>query len=105
MCIWQKLTDKTIERTKEGRGKGFFVKVPTAQVFLNHSSNEKLLSFTNLPKHVLNYNFLLSQKKFIRIIKDGGTVKRHSTEWVNKSSGKGETELIVDDGENENRFI
>ncbi|HEL1249564.1 TPA: DUF4365 domain-containing protein, partial [Streptococcus equi subsp. zooepidemicus] len=53
MCIWQKLTDKTIERTKEGRGKGFFVKVPTAQVFLNHSSNEKPLSFTNLPKHVL----------------------------------------------------
>ncbi|HEL0714274.1 TPA: hypothetical protein TUY03_000695 [Streptococcus equi subsp. zooepidemicus] len=102
---WQKLTDKTIERTKEGRGKGFFVKVPTAQVFLNHSSNEKLLSFTNLPKHVLNYNFLLSQKKFIRIIKDGGTVKLHSTEWVNKSSGKGETELIVDDGENEKRYL
>ncbi|HEK9954414.1 TPA: hypothetical protein TT574_002041 [Streptococcus equi subsp. zooepidemicus] len=24
MCIWQKLTDKTIERTKEGRGKGIF---------------------------------------------------------------------------------
>lgn len=105
MCIWQKLTDKTIERTKGGRGKGFFVKVPTAQTFLNYSSNETLLSFTNLPKHVLNYNFLLSQKKFIQIIKDGGTVKLHSTEWVNKSSGRGETELIVDDGENEKRYL
>ena len=58
MCIWQKLTDKTIERTKGGRGKGFFVKVPTAQSFLNHSSNEKLLSFTNLPKHVITFCYL-----------------------------------------------
>ncbi len=105
MCIWQKLTDKTIERTKGGSGKGFFVKVPTDQVFLNYLSNKKLLSFTNLPKHVLNYNFLLSQKKFIQIIKDGGIVKLHSIEWVNKSSGKGETELIVNDGENEKRYV
>ena len=105
MCIWQELTDKTIERTKGGSGKGFFVKVPTDQVFLNYLSNKKLLSFTNLPKHVLNYNFLLSQKKFIQIIKDGGIVKLHSIEWVNKSSGRGETELIVDDGENEKRYV
>ena len=105
MCIWQKLTDKTIERTKGGRGKGFFVKVPADQTFLNYLSNEKLLSFTNLPEHVLNYNFLLSQKKFMEIIKDGGTVKLHSKEWVNKSSGRGETELIVNDGENERKYL
>ena len=43
-------------------------------------------------------NFLLSQKKFMQIIKDGGIVKLHSEEWVNKCSGKGKTELIVDDG-------
>ena len=61
MCIWQKLTDETIERTNDGKGKGFFVKVPITQVFLNASSNEKLLSFTNLPEHITNYNFLLSQ--------------------------------------------
>ena len=35
----------------------------------------------------------------MQIIQDGGEVKLHSTEWVNKSSGKGETELIVNDGE------
>lgn len=40
MCIWQKLTDETIERTNDGKGKGFFVKVPITQVFLNASSNE-----------------------------------------------------------------
>ena len=98
MCIWQKLTTKTIERTKEGKGKGFFVKVPLFQTFLNDSSNRKLLSFTNLPQHITNYNFLLSQKEFMQIIQDGGKIKLHSKEWVNKSSGRGSVELIVDDG-------
>lgn len=98
MCIWQSLTNKTIERTKGGRGKGFFVKVPLSQVFLDSKSNEKLLAVTNLPEHILNYNFLLSQKKFMQIIQNGGEVKLHSSEWINKSSGKGDTELIVDDG-------
>ena len=98
MCIWQKLTTETIERTNGGTGKGFFVKIPIKQVFLTKQSNEKLVSFTNLPQHITNYNFLLSQKKFIQIIRDGGEIKLHSIEWVNKSSGKGSTELIVDDG-------
>lgn len=97
-CIWQKLTTETIERTKDGEGKGFFVKIPLSQTFLNELSNEKLLSFTNLPEHIVNYNFLLSQKEFMRIIQNGGEIKLHSSEWVNKSSGKGETELIVYDG-------
>lgn len=97
-CIWQKLTTETIERTKDGEGKGFFVKIPLSQTFLNELSNEKLLSFTNLPEHIINYNFLLSQKEFMRIIQNGGEIKLHSSGWVNKSSGKGETELIVDDG-------
>ena len=98
-CIWQKLTADTIEKTKGGEGKGYYVKVPLTHVFLNDLSNEQLLSFTNLPEHIINYNFLLSQKEFMQIIRDGGEVKLHSNEWVNKSSGRGETELIVDDGE------
>ena len=98
MCIWQKLTSETIERTNGGKGKGFFVNVPLTQVFLDDSSNEKLLSFTNLPQPIKNYNFLLSQRKFMEIIQNGGEIKLHSNEWVNKSSGRGETELIVDDG-------
>ena len=98
MCIWQKLTSETIERTSEGKGKGFFVKIPVNQVFLNELSNKKLLSFTNLPQHIMNYNFLLSQKKFMQIIHDGGEVKLHSTEGINKSSGRGYTGLIVNDG-------
>ena len=98
MCIWQKLTSKTIERTNNGKGKGYFVRVPIKQVFLDEFANDSLISFSNLPEYITNYNFLLSQKKFMEIIRDGGTVKLHSTEWVNKSSGKGDTELIVDDG-------
>ena len=105
MCIWEKLTPETIKKTKEGNGKGFFVKVPLGQVFLNDLSNEKLLSFTNLPQHITNYNFLLSQKKFMQIIQDGGIVKLHSMEWVNKSSGRGETELIVDDGKTIQKYL
>lgn len=72
--------------------------MPIDQVYLDDKSNELLLTFTNLPEHMTNYNFLLSQKKFMQIIKDGGIVKLHSEEWVNKCSGKGKTELIVDDG-------
>jgi len=104
MCIWQKLTTETIERTNSGTGKGFFVKIPLSQVFLNDLSNKELLSYTNLPEHITNYNFLLSQKKFMEIIKDGGEIKLHSTEWVNKSSGRGETELIVDDGKSIQKY-
>lgn len=99
MCIWQALTTETIKRTKDGSGKGFYVKVPINQSFLDELSNEKLLAYTNLPQHIQNYNFLLSQKKFMEIIQNGGEVKLHSTEWVNKSSGKGDTKLIVNDGQ------
>lgn len=104
MCIWQKLTTETIERTNGGTGKGFLVKVPIKQVFLTERSHEKLVSFSNLPQHITNYNFLLSQKKFMEILRDGGEIKLHSTEWVNKSSGKGNTELIVDDGKSISKY-
>lgn len=97
-CIWQELSNKTIEKTKNGSGKGYFVKIPLNQIFLDSSSNEKLLSLTNLPEHIVNYNFLLSQKVFMEVINNGGVVKLHSYEWVNKSSGRGDTELIIDDG-------
>lgn len=103
-CIWQKLTKETIERTNDGKGKGCFVKVPLTQVFLDDLSNKKLISFTNLPEHITNYNFLISQKKFMQIIQDGGEIKLHSTEWVNKSSGRGDTELIVDDGKSIEKY-
>ena len=92
MCIWQKLTSKTIERTKSGEGKGFVVKVPISQVFLDDASDKMLREFSNLPEHITNYNFLLSQKQFMQIIRNGGTVKLHSQEWVNKSIGRGDTE-------------
>ena len=34
----------------------------------------------------------------MEVIQNGGIVKLHSYEWVNKSSGRGDTELIIDDG-------
>lgn len=40
----------------------------------------------------------------MQIIQNGGEVKLHSTEWVNKSSGRGDTEFIVDDGKNIERY-
>lgn len=97
VCIWEELSINTIKRAKDGDGKGFSVKVPLSQKFLDSESNEKLLALTNLPEHIVNYNFLLSQKNFMEIIQNGGVVKLHSNEWVNKSSGRGDTELIVED--------
>ena len=41
----------------------------------------------------------------MQILQDGGKVKLHSTEWVNKCSGKGEIELIVDDGNNVKEYL
>ncbi len=95
VCIWQKLTKDTMLKSKKN---GYKTEVPLSQVFIDNYSKEILSEFTKLPETVTNYNFLLSQKKFMQIIKEGGEVKLHSTEWINKSSGRGKTELIVDDG-------
>ena len=96
MCIWQKLTPETIKKTTGG--KGYCLKIPQDQVFLDTTSNKALLAYSNLPEHISNYNFLLSQKHFMNILNEGGRVVLHSKEWVNKSSGRGETELIINDG-------
>mgnify|MGYP004598209659 FL=1 len=104
MCIWQKLTKETIERTDGGNGKGFLVKIPLAQIFLNDLSHKELLTFSKLPEYSSNYNFLLSQKKFMQIIQKGGMIKLHSTEWIHKSSGKGNIELIVKYGKSIERY-
>ena len=40
----------------------------------------------------------------MQIIENGGEVKLHSYEWVNKCSGKGDTELIVDDGKSVEKY-
>lgn len=34
----------------------------------------------------------------MQIIQNGGQIKLHSMEWIHKSSGRGNTELIVNDG-------
>ena len=104
ICIWEKLTVKTIERTKQGKGKGFFVKIPLNQIFLDELSNQSLLDFSELPEHITNYNFLLSQKSFMQIIQDGGTIRLHSNEWINKCSGIGSIELIVNDEKGESKY-
>lgn len=104
LCIWQKLTAESIERTNNGKGKGFFVKVPLTQIFLDNVSNNKLISLTNLPHHIANYNFLLSQKNFMKIIQDGGQIKLHSEEWINKSNGRGNMEFIVNDGKSIKKY-
>lgn len=54
MCIWQKLTTETIKKTKNGKGKSFFIKVPVSQVFLDQISNRILLSYTNLSTNIVN---------------------------------------------------
>lgn len=40
----------------------------------------------------------------MQIIQDGGEIKLHSMEWVNKSSGRGDMELIVDDGKSIRKY-
>lgn len=104
-CIWEKLTVKTIKKTKGGKGKGFFVKIPLNQLFLDKVSHQSLLAFTKLPEHIMNYNFLLSQKSFMQIIQRGGMIRLHSEEWVNKCSGAGTIELIINDKNGESKYL
>lgn len=86
------------KKIRNDKGKGYFIRVPLNPVFLNYLSSEKYLSLSNLPEPIINYNFLLSQKPFVKIIQNGETVKFHSFKKVNKSSGRGDTELIINDG-------
>lgn len=92
-CIWQELSADTIKKV----GKGYRVDVPLSQAFLDESSHELLLNLKNLPRHMLNYNFLQSQKYFMQVIECGGVVKLHAKEWVNKTSGRGSIRLLVDE--------
>lgn len=97
-CVWQELSADTIKKV----GKGYRVDVPLMQVFLDKGSHKLLLNLNNLPPHALNYNFLQSQKYFMRVIERGGVVKLHAKEWVNKTSGRGTIRLLVDEGDDGN---
>ena len=97
-CVWQELSADTIKKV----GKGYRVDVPLMQVFLDNGSHKLLLNLNNLPPHALNYNFLQSQKYFMRVIERGGVVKLHAHKWVNKTSGRGIIRLIVDEGNDGN---
>lgn len=63
MCIWQKQTDNTIEKTKGGKGKGFFVKVPLSQVFLDDKSNKKLIFLFKSTRTYFELQFLAISKR------------------------------------------
>lgn len=80
------------------------MRIPKEQIFVNDITNKQFLQISNLPGNITNYNFLLSQKEFMQIIKNGGEVKLHSTEWVNKSSGRGQIELIINDGKHVKKY-
>ncbi|WP_294496087.1 DUF4365 domain-containing protein [uncultured Ruminobacter sp.] len=91
-CIWQKLTNETIVKTNNG----YRIAVPEKQVFLDDFSNDILKKYTNLPNYITNYNFLLSQKIFMEIIESGGLVKLHAKEWIHKTLGIRNVDLIVE---------
>ncbi|WRK52885.1 hypothetical protein SD457_22125 [Coprobacillaceae bacterium CR2/5/TPMF4] len=54
---------------------------------------------------ILQIIIFVISKKFMQIIQAGGRIRLHSTEWINKSSGRGETELIVDDGKSNQKYL
>lgn len=74
-------------------------------MFLDEFSHQSLFAFTKLPEHIMNYNFLLSQKSFMQIIQRGGMIRLHSKEWVNKCSGAGTIELIINDKNGESKYL
>ena len=60
-CIWQKLTAETIERTNDGKGKGFFVRVPLNQIFLNNKKAflPLLLAYSDFLRYnTVNYRYV-----------------------------------------------
>lgn len=92
-CIWEKLTKETLKETD----KGYAMSVPKNQDFLDDISNEEFIKLSSLPGYIVNYNFLYSQLELMKIIENGGTIKLHAEERVNKSSGKDTIKLIFDE--------
>lgn len=65
MCIWQELSFATINKTKNGKGKGYTVEVPINQVFLDETSNKRLLKITKI---IPDYSRTKFDEDFIRDI-------------------------------------
>lgn len=95
-CYWQVINDETVEET----GKGWKVRVPKTQL-LDGESAGRLDDLANGRPDVLRLRRLQADRDLIERLARGEGIVLRITEWVNKSSGRGDFELILDENGSE----
>jgi hypothetical protein len=88
-AYWVAVTDDAVELTE----KGWKIIVPRGQV-LDAAATEQLQELGDDDPYTLRLNQLRSERTWMQLLRDGGTVYIEAEEWVNKSSGRGAIRLI-----------
>lgn len=88
-AIWQAIDGETVEST----GKGWKIVVPRAQV-LDGSAAAPLTELADADAYTRRLNALRADLSWMNVLDNGGTVVLNVAEWINKTSGRGEVELV-----------
>lgn len=88
-AIWQAIDSETVEST----GKGWKLVVPRAQV-LDASAAAPLTELAEADAYTRRLNALRADLSWMNVLANGGTVVVNVAEWINKTSGRGEVELV-----------
>ncbi len=90
---WEHLNKSKIRKTK----KEYVIEVPKANI-LSEKTMDTLIKISDRPQYIKNLDYLRLNIPLIKAAKEKKVVLE-STEWVNKSSGRGTTCLKIYNGE------
>jgi hypothetical protein len=88
-AYWVAITEEAVERTE----KGWKITVPRDQL-LEASAAEQLEELGDDDPYLLRLNRLRSERTWMQLLREGGSVYIEAEEWVNKSSGRGTLRVI-----------
>jgi hypothetical protein len=88
-AYWAAVTEDVVQQTK----KGWRITVPRNQKLAEEAA-EQLQELAGDDPYILRLNRLRSERTWMQLLRDGGTVYLLAEEWVNKTSGRGTIRLI-----------
>jgi hypothetical protein len=97
VCYWQLINEKTLVETSGG---GWKLLVPEDQV-LDESARQPLRSAADGDPYELRIRSLRLARPWMDLLADGTRLIVDADEWINKSSGRGEISLGVDNEDGE----
>jgi hypothetical protein len=101
-CYWEHITENKAEMISESSWK---LEVPSDRTLDIHSKEELINIAENITEYERKFNWLLSHKKFMEELIEGNRIVLESTEWVNKSSGRGSLKIKILDSQTGNEEI